>query len=118
VKFLLDVCVSSRSLTAFLEARSHEVLSAISIDPRATDEYLLEFALRDERILITEDKDFGELLFVRHRPHGPLIRIVELTVDEQVEAIGELLDQYSEQLTGSLLVTISRGRFRFRRREL
>jgi predicted nuclease of predicted toxin-antitoxin system len=117
VKFLLDVCVSSRSLTAFLVDKNHDVLSGISIDPRASDEHLLEVALREERILITEDKDFGELLFVQHRPHGPLVRIVELAVEEQVQAIGELLDQYADQLIGPVIVTISRGRIRVRRRE-
>jgi predicted nuclease of predicted toxin-antitoxin system len=68
-------------------------------------------------VLVTEDKDFGELLFVHRQPHGPLVRVVELTVDEQVQAIGELLDQYADELTGPVVVTISRGRIRIRRRE-
>jgi len=33
--------------------------------PRATDDELLVLARVEERILITEDKDFGELVFVR-----------------------------------------------------
>ena len=52
MKFLLDVCVSSRSLTAFLVAQRHDVLTVLSIDPSASDERILEFALRDERVLI------------------------------------------------------------------
>ena len=43
----------------------HDVLSAREIDPRATDEALLALANRERRVLITEDKDFGELIFVR-----------------------------------------------------
>jgi predicted nuclease of predicted toxin-antitoxin system len=61
MRFLLDVCVSSRTLTAFLSDQGHDVLSALQIDPRASDEQLMEFALRDDRVLVTEDKDFGEL---------------------------------------------------------
>jgi predicted nuclease of predicted toxin-antitoxin system len=117
VKFLLDVCVSSRSLTTFLYAHGHDVVSAISIDPRASDERLLEFALREDRVLDTEDKDFGELLFVQRRPHGPLVRMAELSVDEQVQAIGEWLEQHSHELAGPVIVTIARGRIRIRRRD-
>ena len=116
MKFLLDVCVSSRARTAFLVAQGHDVISALSIDPRASDERLLEFALSEDRALITEDKDFGELMFVQGRLHGPVVRVVELTVDEQVRAIGELLEEHSLELTGQVIVTIARGRIRVRRR--
>jgi hypothetical protein len=72
--------------------------------------------LREGRVPITEDKDFGELIFAHDRSHGPLIRVVELSVDEQVRAIGELLDHYGQQLSGQVIVTITRGRIRIRRR--
>lgn len=115
MRFLLDVCVSSRSLVDFLVAEGHDVASALAIDPSASDERLLALAFQDDRVLITEDKDFGELVFVQGRPHGPLVRVVELSVDEQVRAIGELLDQRLGELTGSVIVTITRGRIRIRR---
>ena len=66
--------------------------------------------------IITEDQDFGELVFVQARPHGPLVRVVELSVDEQVRAVGELLDQHLHELTGQVIVTVTRGRVRIRRR--
>lgn len=113
MKFLLDVCVSSRSLEAFLIRRGHDVISALSIDAKASDQRLMDAALRDDRVLITEDKDFGELVFVRQLPHGPIVRFVELTVDEQVQAMGELLDQ-QVALVGPLIVTITQGRMRVR----
>ena len=74
MKFLLDVCVSSRSLQAFLVAQGHDALSAIAIDPKASDERLMAMAHQDERVFVTEDKDFGELIFVRRLPHGPIVR--------------------------------------------
>ena len=43
----------------------HDVLSGLETDPRATDEALLALANQEQRVLITEDKDFGELVFVR-----------------------------------------------------
>ena len=108
--------VSSRSLTEYLVAQGHDVVSAYSIDPRVSDDRLLKVALDDDRALVTEDKDFGELVFVQNRPHGPVIRVVDLTVDEQVQAMGELLEQHAHELTGAVIVTITRGRVRIRRR--
>jgi predicted nuclease of predicted toxin-antitoxin system len=116
VKFLLDVCVSSRSLTESLVTAGHEVISAIALDPRATDELLLEHALGNDLVLVTEDKDFGELIFVRDHEHGPIVRLVELTVAEQVKALDELLAQYAGELSGRAIVTITRGRIRIRHR--
>ncbi len=115
MKFLLDVCVSSRSLQAFLAGQGHDVLSAITIDLKASDERLLSLAFQDERVLVTEDKDFGELAFVRRLPHGPIVRLVELTVDEQVNGMAELLEHHAAELTGAVIVTVTRGRIRIRR---
>ncbi len=116
MRFLLDVCVSSRSLQGFLTRQGYDVaLSAVAIDPRASDERLMAFALDEDRVLITADKDFGELVFVRKRLHGPIVRMVELTVDEQVRGMGELLDQRAVELAGPVIVTLTRGRIRIRR---
>ena len=117
MKFLLDVCVSSRSLQGFLTGRGHDVLSAVAVDPRAGDERLLALALQDERVLVTEDKDFGELIFVRRLPHGPIVRLAELTVDQQVGGMAELLDRHAAELAGPVVITITRGRIRIRRGE-
>jgi predicted nuclease of predicted toxin-antitoxin system len=115
MKFLLDVCVSSRSLEAFLVGQGHDVLSAFAIDPRATDERLMAVGLRDNRVVLTEDKDFGVLIFVRKLPHGPIVRLVELTVDEQVNAVAESLEHRANELAGPVILTLTRGRIRVRR---
>lgn len=116
MRFLLDVCVSSRSLSTFLSTNGHDVLSALAIDPRASDEVLLNAALPDDRILVTADRDFGELIFVRALPHGPVIRLVELDLPEQVIGMAELLERHASELTEKVIVTVSRGRIRLRRR--
>ena len=73
MKFLLDECVTSRSLEAFLEEAGHDVLRAAAIDPRASDEHLLALAFHHGRVLVTADKDFGELVFVRNMLHAPVV---------------------------------------------
>jgi hypothetical protein len=42
--------------------------------------------------------------------------VVELSVDEQTVAIGELIEKYSNELIGPVLLTITRARIRVRRR--
>jgi predicted nuclease of predicted toxin-antitoxin system len=75
----------------------------------------LQSALQQDRILLTSDKDFGELAFVRQLPHGVIVRLVDLNVDQQVAAIADLLRDHSVELTGATIVTVGRGRVRFRR---
>jgi predicted nuclease of predicted toxin-antitoxin system len=89
-------------------------LSALAIDPKASDQVLMAAALQDDRILVTADKDFGEIVFVRRLPHGPIIRVAELAVDEQVDAFTELLDHHAAELIGAVIVTLSNGRMRIR----
>jgi predicted nuclease of predicted toxin-antitoxin system len=115
LKFLLDVFVASRSLESFLTQQGHDVLSAANAYATASDAQLMELAVAEGRILLTADKDFGELVFVRHLPHGPIVRIVELTVDQQVSALAELLRDQAEILNGPVIVTITAGRIRVRR---
>lgn len=90
-------------------------MSAVSIGPKASDEQLLATARQEGRVFVTEDKDFGELIFVRRLPHGPIVRLVELTVDEQVKGMAELREHHAAELTGPVLVTVTRGRVRIRR---
>ena len=68
------------------------------------------------RSCVAQYKDFGELVFLRGLPNGPIVRLVELTVDEQLAGMAELLEHHATELTGSVIVTVSRGRIRIRRK--
>jgi predicted nuclease of predicted toxin-antitoxin system len=115
MKFLLDVCASSRSLQAALTEWGHDVISAVTIDRQASDEQVLALALAKDRILVTEDKDFGELVFVQKRLHGTIVRLVEMSVAAQVVALGELLEQHADELTAKSIITVSLRGIRIRR---
>lgn len=115
MKFLLDVCTSSRSLRRFLTDLGHEVLSVIEVDRRAEDAAILASAEQEERIIITEDKDFGELVFVRRLPHPTIIRFVEMRVEDQVLAMQELLDSHAADLANNSVIVVTKGRLRIRR---
>ena len=114
MKFLLDVCASSRSIYRTLTSLGHDVVSAIEIDARATDEELLALATREQRILITEDKDFGELVFVFRLPHPCIIRFVDMPVSEKVAGMMELLQHHTEDMAAGALIVVTRNRIRIR----
>ena len=46
-----------------LRAVGHDVKAVAEVALGATDEVVLELALHERRVLLTEDKDFGQLVF-------------------------------------------------------
>lgn len=115
MKFLLDACASSRRMYSTLTSLEHDVVSALEIDPSAEDEELLALATAEQRILITEDKNFGELVFVHRLPHPCIIRFVDMPVAEKVAAMTELLENYQDDLTADALIVVTKSRIRVRR---
>ena len=117
MKFLLDVCASSRSMHSMLTEGGHDVLSAHEGNSRATDEELLALATEGRRILVTEDKGFGELVFVRRLPHPCIVRLVEMPVAEKVSAMRELIESHPDDMHEGALIVVTRNRIRMRLRE-
>lgn len=115
MKFLLDACASSHSMHSTLMRLGHDVISALQLNPSASDEELLEFATEEQRILINEDKDFGELVFVRRLPHPCIIRFVDMPVEEKAAAMLELLEHHEDDLIADALIVVTRSRIRVRR---
>jgi predicted nuclease of predicted toxin-antitoxin system len=73
VRFLLDENAEYR-LAAFLRERGHEVTAVARDYPGAlTDREVLAIALVEARILITNDRDFGELIVRERLPHAGVI---------------------------------------------
>ena len=95
----------------------HDVLSARVVAPRASDDALLALALAEERILVTEDKDFGELVFVRRLPHPCIIRFVDMQVSEKAAAMRELLERHENSIRTEALIVVTRRRIRIRTRQ-
>jgi predicted nuclease of predicted toxin-antitoxin system len=114
MKFLLDVCSSSHSLRSFLTSLGHDVRLMGEEDPCASDEVVLAMAHQEGRIIVTEDKDFGELIVVQRRPHSGIIRFLQLSIAEQVVAMQEVLTSYQADLKSGAMLVVTRGRIRVR----
>jgi predicted nuclease of predicted toxin-antitoxin system len=62
MRFLADENCDFTVIRA-LRAHGHDVVSVSDISPRAEDSEVINLAAREERILLTEDKDFGQLVY-------------------------------------------------------
>ena len=114
MRFLLDACVASRTLHEALVDLGHDVLSAWDGYARATDEALLALAYEEGRVLVTEDKDFGELVFLRRQPHPCIVRLVELRGAEKVEAMRDLIERREDTMREGAIIVVTGTRVRIR----
>ena len=82
--------------------------------PALQTQTVLASAQQEGRIVVTEDKDFGELIVVRRRPHSGIIRFLELPIAEQAVAMQEVLTYYEADLKSGAMIVVTRGRIRVR----
>ena len=72
MNFLADESRSGLVIRALRDA-GHDVLAIAEIAAGATDDQVLQRALNENRILLTEDLDFGNLVHAHGRPSAGVI---------------------------------------------
>lgn len=113
MKVLLDSCVWGGA-RASLTAGGHEVDWAGAWPSDPGDDEILERAAANGAVLITIDKDFGELAVVHGRRHCGIIRLVCFAAHDQGPACVAALTRYGSELRTGALVTVERSRIRIR----
>ena len=80
----------------------------------ADDASLLAQAVRETRIIITIDKDFGEMVFRNRLPHCGviLLRLDDERKANKVDVVERLINYYAEKLPDAFVV-VSEDRVRF-----
>jgi predicted nuclease of predicted toxin-antitoxin system len=113
LKVLLDTCVWGPARFE-IKAAGHEVewTGLWSEDPG--DHEILERARGEGRVIVTLDKDFGELAVVRGLPHCGIVRLVGFGARQQGGVCVRVLKQYGRELEAGALVTVAPGRVRIR----
>ena len=83
-----------------LRLTGHDVLAIREMHPGIDDEAVLALAHREKRVLLTIDKDFGDLVFRHRLPHAGvfLCRVSELPLPERVALILQMLTQHGDDL--------------------
>jgi predicted nuclease of predicted toxin-antitoxin system len=99
-----------------LREQGYEVIYAAEIACGAADEILLQKAFSENAILITKDKDFGELVIRRQLPVLILIliRIDQLNLSSNIEIVVNFIVSYEAELKGSFTV-IQEDKIRIRK---
>lgn len=114
MKVLLDTCIAEKAKTE-LQSAGHDVVWSGDWDEDPGDKAILEAAFREQRVLVTIDKDFGELAVVRGAPHCGILRLVNFRAAQQATVCLQVLAAHGADLQAGALVTAEAGRLRIRR---
>ena len=105
MRFLADECCDF-AVVRSPRAAGHDVLAISEFQHHSVDEELLAFALSEDRILLTEDKDFGGLVFAGHSnsPGVILIRFPALARATLGDVIAKFVHERASELAGAFVV--------------
>jgi predicted nuclease of predicted toxin-antitoxin system len=115
VRWLADECVAA-PLVGFLRTVGHDVLYVAEAAAGLSDADVITLASREMRLLLTEDKDFGNIVFRRERavPGVVLLRIGPENPALRAIRLAAAIERYGDGLFGRYTV-IEGERFRSRR---
>jgi predicted nuclease of predicted toxin-antitoxin system len=116
VKLVCDEGVD-RSIVAALRAEGHDVSYVAELRPGIPDDEVLALAEADEAVVVTTDKDFGELVFRQGLAHHGivLLRLHGLTQERRARIVARGIGEHGAELAGAFAV-IDANRIRIRRR--
>lgn len=105
MRFLADESCDFAVVKA-LRSAGHDVLAVCEFQQRSVDHQLMGVAYTQGRILLTEDKDFGWLVFVGHMHNAGVIsiRFPATARAELAGSVTQLVSQLGPKLTGSFVV--------------
>jgi predicted nuclease of predicted toxin-antitoxin system len=115
MKFLADENCDFAVVRA-LRAAGYDVLAVAELTPRAKDSTVIRIARDDERVLLTEDKDFGQLVYAGgHRTSGViLLRYPAPARGQLAKDVVKFVKKQSESISGGFVV-MQPGQIRIRR---
>jgi predicted nuclease of predicted toxin-antitoxin system len=118
VRFLADESCDFAAVKA-LRAAGHDVSAVAELSPRAEDDFVLALAHSDQRVLLTEDKDFGKLAYANRKKTGGvvLIRFPAGARSTLEQAIIDVVAVLGDRMIGAFVV-VEPGRARVSRPEI
>ncbi len=105
MNLLADECVPAE-VVARLRADGHAVEDAGDDAPGAPDDDVLARAAGSGRVLVTADKDFGELVYRLGRAHAGvvLLRLAGLSPQDRAETVSLVFRERGSELPGNFTV--------------
>ncbi|ETR69493.1 MAG: hypothetical protein OMM_09550 [Candidatus Magnetoglobus multicellularis str. Araruama] len=113
MKFLVDECTGP-TVAKWLRNKQYDVFSVFDDARGVSDDFIIQKAYKENRIIVTNDKDFGEKVFREKYPHKGviLLRLDDDRWKNKIEVLEKLLDNYSKDLVNQFVV-VSEDRIRF-----
>lgn len=95
----------------WLADQGHEVFSVYEQARGMDDAEIMQKAFVENWIVITNDKDFGEMVYRDRRPHKGvlLLRLQDERAANKIETIRKILKFHSDQLVNQFVVTTEKG---------
>lgn len=110
MRFIVDESAGA-SVASYLRRAGHDVLAVAEIMSQADDEDVLSKAMDEGRILVTNDKGFGELVFRDRKEHSGvvLLRLEDESPANRVRVVQSVVEQHADRLSGRFTVATERG---------
>lgn len=117
MNLLADECVDLEIIER-LRQEGYEVLYIAEMNPGVADEHILDLANERNALLVTADKDFGELVFRLGRIHAGvvLLRLAGLSSEKKADIVAIVFRSHATQMLQAFSV-ISPGIVRIRTEE-
>ena len=105
LKFLADESLEY-SIVLYLRKSGYDVVSVAEDFPSEKDKVILKRAYREDRIIITNDKDFSDLVFLNKLGHKGvvLLRFRSENVETKIEFLESFLKNYSSKIANKFTV--------------
>lgn len=113
MKFLVDECTGPK-VAKWLSNNGYVVFSVFDESRGLSDKEILLKSYTEGWILITNDKDFGEMVYRENYSHCGIVflRLNSQRAVAKINALNQLLSIYAEQLPNSFTV-VSETQVRF-----
>lgn len=104
-KFLVDES-TGKKLSIFLNNSGFDSIYVGDVFAGAVDEDVLKFAEKEKRVLITNDKDFGEMIFHQIKPSSGviLLRLANDSREKRQEILSIILRDFADKIESHLIV--------------
>jgi len=115
LKFLIDVGVG-KGIENYLYAEGYDIKAVREIDPCLEDEKIIRTAFLENRMVITMDKDFGELVYHSLMEHSGvlLLRLEDATGSKKLKVLKFIIENYSDRIKNCFCV-FQNDKFRIRK---
>jgi len=110
VNLLADESVD-RQIVDRLRQDGHTVRYIAEMEPGVSDDVVLDLAYQESGLLLTADKDFGELVFRQGRLACGilLVRLAGLSPAGKAEVVSSAISEHSRELPGAFAVLTPRS---------